>query len=99
MCVGPERADIHPTQASKRGSRHAAAQRGEGSSPATAVNPWSRRAVSRPPVAQPASRILAAREGRARAMSEVVVASRAGAYGGRPLPVAVAESSYLDHSQ
>src|ERR1700722_7138557 len=71
----------------------------QGSSPATAVNPMSRRAVSRPPVAQPASRMLAAREGRKRAMSAAVVESRAASNGEAPLPVAVAESSYFDHSQ
>src|SRR5580700_2007056 len=97
MCAGAD--PIDPTYASKPRSRHAAAQRGEGSSPATAVNPWSRRAVSRPPVAQPASRMLAARDGKVRAMSEAVVASRAASNGETPLPVAVAESSYLDHSQ
>src|ERR1700732_2806302 len=99
MCTGAEAVDIDQTYASKPRSWHAAAQRGEGSSPATAVNPWSRRAVSRPPVAHPASRMLAAREGNARAMSEAVVASRAASNGETPPPLAVAESSYLDHSQ
>src|ERR1700732_3050412 len=99
MCTGAEAVDIDQTYASKPRSRHAAAQRGEGSSPATAVNSRSRRAVSRPPAAPPASRMLADRGGGARAMSEAVAASRAASYGETPLPVAVAESSYLDHSQ
>src|SRR5580658_2032504 len=97
MCAGAEAID--PTYAAKPRSRQASPQRGDGSSPATAENPRSRSAVSRPPVAHPASRMLAAREGRAREISAAVAESRAASYRETPLPVAVAESSYFDHSQ